>query len=275
MRAYPLLVIVVLVVAVAAWPQVDSDEPLLPGLSGLVPPGPRTDAEPPVSADRAPGSAPGAATGVLPETAFAPPPAPVLPTGDIITLRTGKVLRNVQVLKTTLTEVHVLTLLAPGSDLEPLIIPRKYVESIVYDDYDPSSAKLAPSRMQQSPELVPGFKVSKELGEKLRAKLEDRWLSFEDRDLVEVLDELGRETGVLIELSSNVRALTPAARQWTLEPTDDLTLSGLLHQKLPESFPDLVVEYQFDKVMVETKAEHRPAQPGPAGAADTGGISNI
>jgi hypothetical protein len=198
-------------------------------------------------------------------------PAPMaLPPGDTVTLKSGKSLTNVQVLKTTLTEVHIQTLINPGPDLPPLVIPRQFVESVEYDNYDPNVAAMEQQTSLQTPGLMSGFEVSKDMGEKLNTKITPP-LSFQNRDLVDVLAKLSKDLGVTIEVSDEVKALTPQARLWTFESADDITLSILLQEKLPEKFPELMAEYQFDRIIVKSKLteapEETPTADAPASAA--------
>lgn len=269
------------------------------GLPGL-PPGPRAGAPlgpnaapppgaPPLGAPglpppSGPGAIPPGAPGALPPDGSGNPPSsdagdiadpalesaesvawkPELPAGDVITLKTGKVLRNVQVLKTTLTEIHVQTLLGGGEELPPLVVPRKYVQSIEYDDFDPNAATaLAKQQGQHTPGIMSGFAVSRDMGEKLHQKLSPP-LNFQDRDLVELLRELSERTGVVIDVSEEVRALPSQNRRWTFQSAEDLTLFLLFQEKLPQKFPDLTVDYQFDRVLVRPKTDGEPANSADA-----------
>ena len=69
-----------------------------------------------------------------------------------------------------------------------------------------------------------------------------------------------------IEVSDDVKALTPQARLWTFESADDITLSILLQEKLPEKFPELMAEYQFDRIIVKRKPIDAPAETPTADA---------
>lgn len=192
-----------------------------------------------------------------------------MPAGDTVTLKTGKVLTNVQVLKTTLTEVHVQTVLNPSEDLPPLIVPRKYVESIAYDDYDPNTAAaLAAQQSQNAPGVMSGFAVSQDMGEKLHGKLPPPPLNYVDEDVLTILNDLSERTGVAIDTSEGVRNLPRQQRRWTFQSAEDLTLFLLFQEKLPAKFPNLVVDYQFDRVLVRLKSEGAPAAEPPAEAPE-------
>ena len=282
LRAGCIIVVGILFFDPFVWAQPQSGTPPPPGgphpvASGIggapggPPPGPRSAGAPgpevpPGSA--APGDSPPAEpNGPGAEDSPVPPPPPmVMPAGDTVTLKSGKVLKNVQVLKTTLTEVHVQTLLNSSEDLPPLIVPRKFVESIEYDDYDPKTAALAKKQSQQNPGVMSGFAVSKDMGEKLHGKLPAPRLSFEDRDVLDVLRDLSKTVGVTIDVSDGVRAIPTQDRRWTFQAADDMTLFLLLQEKLPEKFPNLAVDYQFDRILVRTKEEGAPAAKEPADA---------
>lgn len=262
--------------AAAPPPGPRNGQPPAPGEPGAPPPPPGSPAAPPPGGPGAPGVQPApdqpADPNATPDASSivpVPPPLPDMPKGDVITLKTGKVLKNVQVVKATLTEVHVQTLLNPSEELPPLVVPRKYVQSIEYDDYDPNQAALAQKNPQQEPGITSGFAVSKDLGEKLRSKIPPPPLSFQDQDLIDVLQTLSERTGITINVSDGVRAIPQPQRRWTFQSTDDVTLFLLFQEKLPEKFPNLVVEYQFDRVLVRVESEGAPAAGTPAEAPET------
>lgn len=196
------------------------------------------------------------------------PPAPVVeapeeepPSGDVVTLTNGKVISRIQVLRTASTPTHYAIELMPG--LDPVLIPRKAVTKVEYDDIEPSpgrsgpaeNVETAPSRTLEAERVAPGLMT------KLNRPLGDAPIVFEDADFVDVLRSLATRADVVIEIDPRVLEMEEDRRGWSIHTEETTSLSSLLREDFRNAFTDLEVVYQYDKIVVTPKSENetRPA----------------
>ena len=78
-------------------------------------------------------------------------------------------------------------------------------------------------------------------------------MTFNDDDLVEVLDNLSKRTKVEIRVGNDVKAIEPADREWTYKTKPETTLLELLRDVLPREFENLDIKFQKDNVRVRTR----------------------
>jgi hypothetical protein len=187
------------------------------------------------------------------ETAAETKPAalPIDLKGDEITLKSGAVLKGVQVLRRTPVEVEVQV--SPGVTLS---IPCKQITfPIKLDNIEPLQGVrpgvAAPE--QKEGNLIPGNKLKPEVSEKLTSPLPEPSIKYENADLIAVLAELSQRFGVTIVVDDPVKGLPVEQRRWAFEAKPGMNLMGLLQDELLKKFKNLAVVYQYDKLLVTTK----------------------
>lgn len=187
-------------------------------------------------------------------------PAPQAPlTGDVIHLKSGTVMSGVQVLRGTpmYYEVQIV------EGVEPMQIPRRQVDHIDYDNIDPLHEQLKEEIMGPSEEQVTiasGEQVTSDLRDKLMAPVAETPLKYENKDLVEILDELKQRLGVDLRVDASVKQLPPAQRRWTIDIPADKTLMALLREDLVSKFKFAEVVFESDHIIVMTKKAAKERQ---------------
>lgn len=176
--------------------------------------------------------------------------------GDTITLKTGSVLKDVQVIRRMPAALEVEV-----SEDVILAIPRKQIETVVYDDIEPLRGARAKANAPEKAEtnLIPGDKIQPELSEKLAAPIAEPALTFKDEDVLKVLAELGKRFEVVIEIDEAVKAMPAEQRVVSLDVKPGSNLTTVLQQDLLDKLQGLAVEYRFDRVFVKQKGA--PDQP--------------
>lgn len=171
--------------------------------------------------------------------------------GDVLRLRDGMLMSDVQILRTTTS--HYIVEVIP--EVEPLEIPRSMVESIEYDDYDPVRARrreeMMPDKKEES--LISGKALASELVEKLRSPVGGEPIQFENQPVEEVLAELANRTGVKLTVHESVKRIPAANRRWTLDASPDTTLIDLLQHKLLKQFQNLDIVFEYDTIRIMTQ----------------------
>lgn len=193
--------------------------------------------EPTAAADAAP-----------PQEEEAPAPA-----GDTVTLKNGKVLSGVQVVRESPLVIEVQVV--PGVD--PLVIPRKQVASIDYDEF--TAEQAAQRSAGAGPSSTPGRRkgaTSIELAQKLGKYVAEEELVIDARDVVEVLQEMAGRVEANIEITPEVRQLDPVDREWTARIPAETSLMTVLRESLPRDFPRLDAEILDDRVRIRIKPEN-------------------
>ncbi|NIA15252.1 MAG: hypothetical protein GWP08_14375 [Nitrospiraceae bacterium] len=183
--------------------------------------------------------------------------------GDVITLRSGRQIKNVQVLraKAGVYEIQVT------EDVK-LILPRRQVVKIDYDDIQPNARgnrKTAPADTGGS--LLQGTKLDPRLAAKLTGPIPGTPVEFEDKDLLSILAWLSETAGVEIAVDDSVKAIPPEQRRWDVVAEPGATLGSMLRDKLLKQFPNLTLVYQSDKLLVALKPSTEAPAPAPAPVA--------
>jgi hypothetical protein len=176
-------------------------------------------------------------------------------TGDIITLKNGRVLSGVQVLRETANRVEVQVLEGDA----PLAILKKQIENIERDDVEPGKPKRekpAPVAEAENEDIIiNASKIPSELNEKLMQPLPDLILTMlPGQDYVMVLADISAQTGVPIEIAPELAALPAEQRIWSSTPASGTTLFTLLLDDLRKSFPDIVVAYEESGLIIRARA---------------------
>ncbi len=183
------------------------------------------------------------------EASPAPEP-PEEPKGDIVTLKSGKLISNVQVI--TRSPAYIELDVGDGITMK---IPRNQISSIKYDKIEPVKPKKATAEESDAKtgDLIQGSKITAEISAKLTAPIPEPPLKYENQDLIVIMDELSKRLGITIIVDDPVKALPDKERIWSFQSTPDTTLMSLLQDSLLKSFVNLGVVYQYDKLLVTTK----------------------
>jgi len=182
--------------------------------------------------------------------------------GDIIELTTGKQLTGVQVIRKTPTVLEIEVL----PELEPLRIPRGQVVDIQYDNIDPRKRQREADRQEEEgakPDVLVGQKLSNELYERITAPVGDAPITRQNKDYVQVLRQLSQQAGIPLEIAPPVQQIPPRQRLWTVTVEPGVSFLAVLREKLLKDFPDLKLVYEYEKIILTTKAANQPTPPRP------------
>ena len=193
------------------------------------------------------------------ETAPPPVPAPEPPRGDTITLKSGQVIAGLQIIKATSTD-YVCEIIEGVT----LNVPRRQVVKIEPDDYDPILM-----RRKSESALIRGQRISDALRQKLDTDISNPPLSYENADLLQILEEVNKRTGGVIVVDLSVSTLPAESRKGSVASQPGMTLGTLLRKELLVKFPNLVMNFEDDRVVLTTKPATAPAA-APAAAAPAG-----
>jgi len=180
--------------------------------------------------------------------------------GDVVTMKSGAVLTNIQVLRRT--PLTVVVEVAPGT--EPLEIPARYIADIQYDDVDllKLRRRQALEQEESQPSILRAEELSPDLVLKMNKPIEvNPPLDFQDRDFVDVLEELGKRSGIAIEVDPSVKTLSPDARLWTVQIPEGTTMTAV-REMFQKKFVAIQMIDSYDKLIVITrKALAEQAEP--------------
>jgi hypothetical protein len=207
---------------------------------------PATQEEPPPPRDESPAEEP------LP-TEPAEPPAPPRPEGDVVRLKGGGELRDVQVVRVAATGYEIEV--AAGK--VTVTIPRGQVESVEYDDYDPATDSFSASGADDAPILLEAREMPQQLVNRLSRDISNPEFSFTDRDFISILMEAATRAEVTIKVDESLRTLPVESRQWTYAARPGSTALNLL-EALSRDFDTVRVTYSGTEVVV-TRADPPPA----------------
>jgi len=167
--------------------------------------------------------------------------------GDTVSLKSGKQLRGVKVLRITPSMIEVEY--APGQPV--MKIPRKMVTKIEYEN--PANA---PEVTAAGPEKAGGGdvmvaeEISAEFNKKLTAPLPGTPLEFKDQDALAILKDLADRAQVTLAVDPEAQKVPEAQRKMTLSVPATATLSTLLREEFRNAVPALRFSLQFDKILV-------------------------
>ena len=185
--------------------------------------------------------------------------APPAYEGDVLYLRTGSVMSGVQILRSTPLFYEVQ--LVPG--VEPLLIPRKQVERVEYDEIDPARNRIRERLFPQRDEvsLASGEQVTRGLMEKLSAPVSETPLAYNRTDFAKILKEIAERLQVKLKIHPSIQNMQVNGRLWTLNTTPETTLMSLLREDLLKQFKFAEVLFEYDTIVVLTKeaAKNRKA----------------
>ncbi len=177
------------------------------------------------------------------------PEVDLTPKGDVISLKNGNQIIG-QVVRSDPEKYDIEV--AAGIVLE---LPRKQVENIVFDDFEPGAVRSGDAGEGAADEssLIPGKKLSRELHDKLNKVISEEPLRFERQDLMAVLKDLGKRLNINIVIDKPVKKLESEKRVWDLSVEPGTKMLAVLEERLPKRFKNLEVVYLGNKVVVTTR----------------------
>ncbi len=171
--------------------------------------------------------------------------------GDLITLTTGAIMSNVQVLRDTPKGYEIQVL----EGMAPIVLPRKMVVSIEYDDIDPLHDKRMDKMLgKQDNSSASGQQLAPELMERLRKPVPGDAIIIANGDLIQIVKEIATRSNVKITIHPSVEQTIPIPeRAWSVTTRPDLPLIQLLEKQLLTKFPALAIKYDIDHLTLITK----------------------
>lgn len=186
---------------------------------------------------------------------------PIHRTGDQITLKSGKVLHGIKIIRKT---PFALTLkVIPGVD--PLIIPAKQVASIQYGALDPRFDPPPPLDTADDElrvDVLPATKTSSELIEKMGTPFTEERLLYESQDIVSILYIVAIRSGVPVSIGESVEQRPLEDRKVSLVLDPGATMDIFIDEVLAEHAPWLKVRFGIDELHFEVRDTWRAGETG-------------
>lgn len=181
--------------------------------------------------------------------------------GDVLIMKSGAILGGVQILRSSPLNYYVELL--PG--MEPMVIPRRQVTKVEYDDIDPLRERRRRKSVPKPEDelMADGKELDPDFVEKLRKPIPGAPLEFNREDYVRVFAELSKKTKVVIVIDESLRLQPPATRLWTIKITPEMRLMDILQKKWAETFKSGKVTYELNKVVLKNKEAEAAATAQP------------
>lgn len=181
-----------------------------------------------------------------------PPESEVVLPGDIIYFKSGKKMSGVQVLRELPDKIEVQV----SENSELLLLPRRLIKSIEYDNVDPLKNKIQKdilSSQKQDENVIPGEELSQEFNQKMRVPLSDTVVSYKDEGLLKILGELTQKIGVTLEIDESIRTIPPEERKKSFEIPAGTSLYKFLQTDFASACPNIQITYKYDKIFISLK----------------------
>lgn len=172
--------------------------------------------------------------------------------GDIIYFKSGKKMSGVQVLRELPDKIEVQV----SENVEPLLLPRRLIKSIEYDNIDPLKEKRQKevlSSQQSNDNIIPGEELSQEFNQKMRTPLSDSVISYKDEGFLKILGELTKKIGVTLEIDESIKTIPPEERKKSFEISAGTSLYKFLQTDFATACPNIQITYKYDKIYVSLK----------------------
>lgn len=181
--------------------------------------------------------------------------------GDILIMNSGAIMSGVQILKSTTRTYEIQVV----EGAEPIIIPRRQVESVELDDIEPlrEARRKANRSSEQDQLMTDGREVSAELRQRLKAPIPNSPLEFDKTDYVTVFNQITNATQVQIVIDPSLADAPPETRQWTITIPAEMRLMDLLQMEWLAAFEDGKILYALDKVILHKKGVEPKNIPEP------------
>lgn len=172
--------------------------------------------------------------------------------GDIIYFKSGKKMTGIQVLRELPDKIEVQV----SENTESLLLPRRLIKSIEYDNIDPLKEKRQKeiqSAQQLNENVIPGEELSQEFNQKMRAPLSDTVISYKDEGLLKILGELTQKAGVTLEIDESIKTIPLEERKKSFEIPAGTSLYKFLQTDFATTFPNIQITYKYDKICISLK----------------------
>ncbi len=174
-------------------------------------------------------------------------------TDDQITLKSGRVLQGVKVIRSTPFTLVLEVIPA----VEPLEIPARQVVSIEYGERDEErpddAAPEAAHASGDTSQILQAVKVSPDLVKKMSDPLRQETIDFARQDLLNILRSAGILFGVSITFGPQLERLPIEKRLVALSIPEGESCDELIRGTLATELPWLKVEYRFEDVHFESR----------------------
>ncbi|HOL20721.1 MAG TPA: hypothetical protein PK813_10845 [Candidatus Hydrogenedens sp.] len=181
--------------------------------------------------------------------------------GDVIYLKSGKKMKGVQVLRELPDKIEVQI----SENIEPLILPRRLVQSIEYDNIDPLKEKGLKEELAKTQsnaeDIIPGEELSKEFNQKMIAPLSDQPIVYENEGLLKILNDLTNKIGVKLEVDESIKTIPLEQRKKSFNISPGTSLYKFLQTDFATAYPMISVIYKYDKVNISLKTAPTLSQP--------------
>lgn len=189
-----------------------------------------------------------AAGAQVPDAEKATPPRAEVRHDDQITLKSGRVLQGVKVIRSTPFKL-VLEVIPT---VEPLEIPVRQVVSILYgererESVDESDAE-APESSGDASQILQAVKISPELIKKMSDPLQGKTVNFVRQDLLNTLRSAGILFGVSVDFGPGLERMPLEERIVSLSLPEGGSFEEFIRGSLARELPWLTVDYQYDLV---------------------------
>jgi hypothetical protein len=178
-----------------------------------------------------------------------PAAAPVV--GDVLTLKNGTLIVG-QIVSSGPGHFAVQIL----ETVDPLRVDRSFVVSIEYDNLDPLRSRRASTAGVpdgDTSDTVESDEISPQLVHRLGARFLDAELQYKDQDVIEILKEISKRSGIEIKIHPGVHEMDEMSRRWTFVADRSMTVLDLVQNRMFTRFKNLKVEFEFSRVVVSVK----------------------
>lgn len=183
----------------------------------------------------------------------APESAPEEHLDDQITLKSGRVLQGVKVIRKTPFKLVLEVIPA----VEPLEIPLKQVVSIRYGspkrDVNQGDAEPQGNTQLEQSQILHAVKMSPELLAKLAASFTEKPIAFSRQDLLNILRSVGILSGVPVSFGPALDELNVEERILSMEVPAHSSFESFIRDVLGPSVTWVSVEYSLNGVKFEKK----------------------
>lgn len=169
---------------------------------------------------------------------------------DSVTLKSGRVLQGIKVLRVTPFKLFLEIIPA----LEPLEIPVKQVSAINYGQPTASESPApppAPASSVEASRTLQAVKISPDLAIRLAAPFTRKALEFNEQDLLNSLRSAGIMSEIPVTFGPELESLPREKRTMTLRISEGISFDRFVRDTLTPQIPWLKIEYRFDSVYFE------------------------
>jgi hypothetical protein len=180
---------------------------------------------------------------------------------DRVTLKSGKVLQGVRVVRTTPFKLYLEVV----PSVPPLAIPIKQVAAITYGQLEPRRSRASATEPEAPAEeparVMQAVKISPKLAEQMASPISEKDVLFENQDLLNTLRSVGILSGITVTFGPELERLSPELRSFTLRLVGGASFEEFYRNTLLPEVTWLEMEYRFDTVYFERAYDDSLALP--------------